>query len=44
MTDQAIAILLYHLSKVFVPATQQDEFLAAVDQLKALYHKENQAA
>jgi hypothetical protein len=44
MTDQAIETLLYFLSKVYVPGTQQDEFLWAVEQLKALQNKVNRAA
>lgn len=44
MTSEAINTLLYFLSKVHVPITQEDEFFWAVKQLEALRSKQNQAA
>jgi len=44
MTSEAINTLLYFLSKVHVPITQEDEFFWAVKQLEALRTKQTQAA
>jgi hypothetical protein len=44
MTSETIETLLYFLSKIHVPITQQDQFFRAVQQLEALQHKQNKAA
>lgn len=44
MTNETIETLLYFLSKIHVPTTQQDQFFRAVQQLEALRNKQNKAA
>jgi len=44
MTNEAIEILLYFLSKTHVQPAQQDQFFWAVTQLESLRSKQSQAA